>query len=159
MPKDDFFTLHGLIDNLTEYLNLTPEQQFRVTAKIKRLIHHEKADLFNRYSLYSQGIPIFDRNDSENAKVIGHEPPQDPWLHGIMTNKAKQHAVWAKFLDEEIVTWNVGTHKFVQKLGSCDDCASTLDTKVGYVRLSEGEKKQAYCNPCADRRGLLEKRS
>jgi len=35
--------MHELIAELTKMLNLTPEQQFRVSAMIKREIHSEKA--------------------------------------------------------------------------------------------------------------------
>lgn len=110
--KDDFFTLHQLVDNLTEYLSLTPEQQFRVTAKIKRLIHCEKQDLYHRYSLYAQGRGIYDNTDKENPVLIGREDPKDSFLHEILSNSYKNHKHWASLPDEEIVTWNVGTHKF-----------------------------------------------
>jgi len=41
--------MRSLIAELTEYLNLTPEQQFRVSAMIKRNIHAEKASVFHRH--------------------------------------------------------------------------------------------------------------
>lgn len=112
--KDKFYTLHDLVDNLTEYLELTPEQQFRVTAKIKRLIHKEKQNVYYRYSLYAQGPGMYDRTDPENPIHIGYEAPQDPFLHNILSISAVNHAEWAKKTDEEIVTWDIGTHKFKQ---------------------------------------------
>lgn len=110
--------MHNLIKDLTEYLNLTPEQQFRVSAKIKRYIHEEKASVFHRYYLYSQGPPIFDRTDPENPKLIDYEPGEDPWLQDIMKEKYKQHEEWSKLSDEEVITWDVGTHKYIPKINS-----------------------------------------
>lgn len=98
--KDNFSNLHELVDNLTEYLNLTPEQQFRVTAKIKRLIHLEKESVFCRYAHYAEGI--FDKE------------PRDPWLFEILSAGRNNHENWASKTDEELVTWDVGTHKFRQ---------------------------------------------
>lgn len=107
--------MHDLIHKLTEYLNLTPEQQFRVSAMIKRHIHSEKASLFHRYEMYSQGSPIFDRTDPENPILTGHEKAQNPWLHKILREKAKQHAAWADYADEDVITWDVGSFKYVRK--------------------------------------------
>lgn len=98
--NDNFTTLHDLVDNLTEYLGLTPEQQFRVTAKIKRLIHLQKQDVFMRYAFYAEG-------------VFG-DTPKDPWLHEILSTAADRHHHWASKTDEEIVTWDIGTHTFKQ---------------------------------------------
>lgn len=113
-------TLHGLIEELTEELKLTPEQQFRLTAKIKRLIHHEKANVFHRYFLYSRGRPIFDKpydpkNPGQETKIVGYEPAADEWLNGLLEGKYKQHAELATLPDEEIVTWNVGSHRWKPK--------------------------------------------
>lgn len=111
-------TLHNLITELTEILNLTPEQQFRVTAKIKRLIHHEKASLYHRHFLYSRGMPIMERPydpldpDRDRGRIVGYEPPLDEYLSEILESKAKHHAELAKLSDEEIVTWDIGTHKY-----------------------------------------------
>lgn len=106
--------LEDLIDKLTKDLSLTPEQQFRVTADIKRFVHQEKADLFSRYISYAQGIPIFDRTDPMSPMIIGYESPRDPWLHRLLLDSYDNHQHWASKTDEEIVTWDVGTHKFKQ---------------------------------------------
>lgn len=114
MPNDVFPTLHDLIANLTEYLNLTPEQQFRVTAKIKRHVHEEKASVFHRYFLYSQGEGIFE-GEYPNSVLVDREPAKDEFLNKIMESKYKQHAEMAReYTDEELVTWDVGTHTFKQ---------------------------------------------
>lgn len=104
--------MHDLIKDLTEYLNLTPEQQFRVSAKIKRHIHEEKSSVFFRYSLYAQGPTIFDNTDKDNPIAIGNEPAKDPWLHKILVEKAEQHKEWSKYPDEKVITWNVGSFKY-----------------------------------------------
>lgn len=105
--------LHSLINDLTEELNLTAKQQFKLTAKIKRLIHHEKADVYHRYAMYAQGAPIFDTvTDPENPILIGYELPKDQYIHKILFESYKNHEHWAKLSDEEIVTWDVGSHKF-----------------------------------------------
>lgn len=106
--------MHDLIKDLTEYLNLTPEQQFRVSAKIKRYVHDEKASVFSRYSMYGQGDPIFDRTDPANPKIIGREQPKNKWLYDIMVAKALQHRSMSKLPDEQVITWDVGSFKYKQ---------------------------------------------
>jgi hypothetical protein len=106
-------TLHELVDELERELKLTPEQKFRVTAKIKRLIHYEKASSYHRYFLYSQGAPIFE-GEGDNRKLVGREPAADEWLSGILSDAYENHQHWANKSDEEIVTWDVGSHKFKQ---------------------------------------------
>lgn len=137
--KDDFYTLHQLVDNLTEYLNLTSEQQFRVTAKIKRLIHHEKHDVYSRYSMYAEGYPP--------------GSPQDPWLHRILTQAADNHKHWASKTDEEIVTWSVGTHIFTQKMPDCTECGNNLASK-GYMCVPNKDSYKYYCQECSLKLGI-----
>jgi hypothetical protein len=136
--------MHELIEKLTEMLNLTPEQQFRVSAMIKRNIHDEKASVFHRYSMYMQGPPIFDRTDPENPKVIGHEPSLNPWLHSIMVDKAEQHAEWAKMPDEEVITWSVGSFKYVQKRDPCSVCGVDLTGKP-YAATYDKTGHKTFC--------------
>lgn len=153
MPKDDFFTLHGLVDNLTDYLDLTPEQQFRVTARIKRLIHYEKHSVYQRYAEYSKGFPAY---DLEGNRKEDHEP-RDPWIHRILSEARDNHSYWSEKPDEEIVTWDVGTHKFRQELGNCDDCSKVLATDTGYYRSRDKDGKRSnFCLSCANTRGLLD---
>ena len=102
--------MHDLIAKLTEMLNLTPEQQFKVAAMIKRNIHSEKHSVYHRYFLYSQGIGIFDKTDPENPILIGKGPAKDAWLNSILEERYKAHAKLALLPDEELVTWNVGSH-------------------------------------------------
>ena len=136
--------MHDLIAKLTEYLSLTPEQQFRVSAMIKRHIHEEKASVFHRYSLYSQGPGIYDRTDPENPKLIGREPAPDPWLNNILKEKAEQHSEWARKPDEEVITWNIGTHKFVQKIEPCSVCKTELTGKP-YARVVANGQNNTFC--------------
>lgn len=153
MSNDDCFTLHGLVDNLTNYLKLTPEQQFRVTAKIKRLIHHEKHSVYQRYAEYSKGTPQFDLE----GNLKGHNKPDDPFIHKILSEARENHASWSEKTDEEIVTWDVGTHKFRQELGNCDDCSKVLATDTGYYRSRDKDGKRSnFCLACANTRGLLD---
>lgn len=107
--------MHDLIEELTKYLDLTPEQQFRVSAKIKRHIHSEKASVFHRYFLYSQGEGIYDRTDPENPVLVGRKVAKDPWLNEILKQKYEQHTKLAQLPDEEVITWSVGTHEYKQK--------------------------------------------
>lgn len=140
-------TLHSLVDHLTESLNLTPEQQFRITAQIKRLIHCEKASVFHRYYLYSRGIPLFE-GAGESAKLVGYEEPKDPWIHGLLKEKYKQHQEMAENLtDEELVTWDVGNHKFVQEKPPCVFCAQKITG--GYMSTYKEGKSSYSCEPCA----------
>ena len=136
--------MRDLIDKLTEYLNLTPEQQFRVSAMIKRNIHSEKASVFHRYFSYSQGAPIFDRTDPENPVLIGHEEPKHPWLTNILEAKYKQHSEWAKMPDEEVITWSVGSFKYVQKVAPCSVCGVELTGKPYSSTYSKGVH-QTFC--------------
>lgn len=140
--------MHQLIADLTTYLNLTPEQQFRVSAMIKRNIHDEKASVFSRYAMYMQGPPIFDRTDPENPKVIGHEPAKDTWIHGIMKDKAAQHREWAKKPDEEVITWSVGSFKYVQKIDPCSVCGKDLTNRPageGYSSIRDKNGYRTFC--------------
>lgn len=137
-------TLHELIADLTESLNLTPEQQFRVSAKIKRYVHDEKASVFRRYAMYGRGAPIVDRADPENPKIIGHEEPKNKWLHDIMKAKAEQHRELAQLPDEEVITWSVGTHKYVQKADPCSTCGVELTGKPRTTVYDKGNKS-TFC--------------
>lgn len=106
--------IHDLIKDLTEELDLSPEQQFRVTAKIKRLIHHEKASVYMRYAHYAEGCPIKVHTDPVTNEVVSidREDPADPWLYEILNQSALNHEHWLSLPDEEIVTWDIGTHKY-----------------------------------------------
>jgi hypothetical protein len=143
----EFFTLHQLIDVLTEDLNLTPEQQFRVTAKIKRLIHIEKRDTYSRYAEYADGRRIF-----EEGNVVGRDKPKDTFLHRILSEARDNHDYWKSLPDEQIVTWDVGSHKFKQNLPPCKDCNVEVTTHTGW--LAKGSVY--YCTPCAKKNGLWE---
>ena len=105
-------TIQELVDELTKDLNLTTEQQFRVTAKVKRMVHHEKAFLMMRLAHYAEGTPIFDHTDPDNAIVVGREEPKDAWLYDLLLEKEASHQHWACLPDEELVTWDVGSHKY-----------------------------------------------
>lgn len=134
-------TLHLLIDDLTKELNLTPEQQFRLTAKIKRLIHHEKADVYQRIALYSEG---------PGGEVL------DQFIHETAQGKADSHLLWAEKSDEEIVTWDVGSHQFNQEKPPCQDCGKNLTPRgTAYLHtFSFPDGHAFYCQPCADKRGI-----
>lgn len=97
LSKDELgiYTIHDLVKNLTEELHLTPEQQFRVTAKIKRYVHSEKAGVYSRLKWY------FDELSPHNKEFLD--------------TKVKTHRDLEKAPDEEVVTWSVGTHKYSQK--------------------------------------------
>jgi len=139
--------MHQLIADLTKMLNLTPEQQFRVSAMIKRNIHEEKANVFHRYSMYLQGPPIFDHTDPENPKVIGHEPSGEPHVQGIMEAKYKQHTEMAKLPDEEVITWSVGSFKYVQHCDPCSVCGVALmGTNLGRTTTYIKGKSTTYCS-------------
>lgn len=136
--------LHDLIKDLTEYLNLTPEQQFRVSAKIKRYVHQEKASVFSRYAMYGQGHGIYDNSDPENPKLIGREEPKNPWLQNIMEQKAKQHRELSHLPDEEVITWDVGSFKYVQKIEPCSVCGIELTGKP-YARVVANGVNNTFC--------------
>lgn len=116
--KDAGWGMHDLIKDLTEYLNLTPEQQFRVSAKIKRYVHDEKASIFSRYSMYGQGAGIYDNTDKNNPVLIGREEPKNKWLYDIMVTKAEQHREWSKYPDEKVITWDIGSFKYSANKGT-----------------------------------------
>lgn len=137
--------MHKLIADLTEMLNLTPEQQFRVSAMIKRNVHDEKASVFRRYHHYSLGAPIFDRTDPENPVHTGkYESGGNDWLTRILKAKADQHAEWAKMTDEEVITWSIGTHKYVQKVEPCSVCKVELTGKP-YGRVVDKNGNNTFC--------------
>lgn len=156
MPNDRFPTLHDLIANLTEYLSLTPEQQFRVTAKIKRYVHEEKAGVYHRYFLYSQGMGIYE-GEGEERKLVGHEKAKDEFLNNILNEKYRQHKILATACpDESLVTWNIGTHKFRQEKPSCTGCSKTVGDD-GYVSMHSNGNRITLCKPCAMKSGDWER--
>lgn len=137
--------MHDLIAKLTEYLALTPEQQFRVSAMIKREIHSEKASVFRRYHHYSLGPAIFDRTDPENPVHTGkYESGGNDWLTNILESKAEQHREWAQKPDEEVITWNVGSFKYVQKVEPCSVCKVELTGKP-YGRVVDKNGNNTFC--------------
>lgn len=106
-------TLRELVDELTVSLNLTPEQQFRVTAKIKRLIHSEKFSVYMRYAEYANGRRVFVNNTDPNNPEVSHRlPAKDSFLLDALEEKRDTHLKWVQMTDEEIVTWDIGTHKY-----------------------------------------------
>lgn len=130
--------MHDLIKELTEYLGLTPEQQFRVTAKIKRHIHSEKASVFHRYFLYSQGDGIYDYTNPEEPVLVGRKVAKDAWLNEVLKEKFEQHQELSHLPDEELVTWSVGTHNYQQKVAPCSVCGVDLTGKPRASRYSKG---------------------
>lgn len=142
--------MRDLMHVLVAILDLTPEQEFRVSAIIKRHVHSEKASVFSRYAMYGQGAPIFDRTDPENPKVIGHEEPKNKWLYDIMKAKAEQHAEMAQLPDEEVITWSVGSFKYEQKKDPCSVCGCNLmGTGKGYMTRYEKGVSTTWCQDCA----------
>lgn len=140
MPKDEiekFFTLHQLVDNLTEYLDLTDEEKFRVTAKIKRLMHSDKANFAHRMWLYSGGP------DKEEG---------DSFISDTLKMKAESHTALALLTDEQLVTWDVGTHKFRQPRPPCTECSKVLEG-VDYLSIYKEGKAIHNCRPCAEANG------
>jgi hypothetical protein len=99
--SDVFNNIHDLIRDLDALLKLTDEQKFLVTAKIKRYVHGEKANVYHRV----QGW----------ATSFGHEKGKNEFLEKTLELKVKTHEDLVSAPDEEIVTWDVGTHKWKSK--------------------------------------------
>jgi len=154
-PVDYFPNLHALMENLTEYLGLTPEQKFRVAAKIKRHVHSEKHNLTYRLHEYCRGPGIYD----EGGNRIGEEPPVDKFISYTLYAKTKTHAEWAKKPDEEILTFDMGSHVYDQPRPPCADCKVDLTSREsvkklgGLLTLHEDGVKLSYCKPCAEKNG------
>lgn len=153
---DYFPTLHALMENLTEYLGLTPEQKFRVAAKIKRHVHAEKHNLTFRLHEYCRGPGIYD----EGGNKIGEFEPQDKFISDTLYSKMKTHAEWARKPDEEVLTFDMGSHVYDQPRPPCQDCGVDLTSRESVKKLgglltlySKEGVKQAYCKPCADKNG------
>ena len=118
-------TIHNLINKLTNDLNLTPEQQFKLTADIKRYTHYQKESVYYRYSMYAQNRldkfffltwkRFINRCKSTWKYFKTGSTDHEQWIHEILSSAAKNHEHWANLPDEEIVTWDVGSHKYVQK--------------------------------------------
>jgi hypothetical protein len=80
-------TVWGVVNQILELDKNSPDFKFQVTAKIKRLVHHEKASLLSRLSHYCKDSPEF------GIRVINE--------------KLETHKEWALKPDTEIVTWKV----------------------------------------------------
>lgn len=135
-----FPTLHDLVDNLTEYLDLTDEEKFRVTAKIKRYTHDDKANFAHRMWLYSDG-PEKEEGDS--------------FISDTLKMKFESHTALSLLPDEQLVTWDVGTHKFRQPKPPCTECHRVLEG-VDYLSLYKEGKTIHNCRPCAEANGNWE---
>lgn len=103
-------TIHNLIEELTKDLNLTPEQQFLVTAKVKRLIHHEKASVYSRYHNYA---------NVWGKQTVESKARHLDWLKSILGESYKNHVEWAKKPDKEMVTWDVGSFVYPKPKPQC----------------------------------------
>lgn len=110
-------TLHTLIDEVTKELNLTPEQQFQLTAKIKRYVHNEKLGLCQRLFRYSNFRRIGKgRRQKNKVKLSGLR-----FMQSFLQDKIDTHKQYIAATDEEIVTWDIGSHRYVQKKEMSDE--------------------------------------
>src|ERR1700744_1459572 len=93
----DLYTVHQALQAIKNLgVELTPEQEFRVTAIIKRHVHYEKADLYKKIKHW------VDDYDSDFLKQ-----------NDVLTLKIQTHDQMKKLPDEEIVTWSIGSHVFI----------------------------------------------
>lgn len=110
--------LHQIVDKITSEHNLTPDEEFRVTASIKRLIHSEKYDVYTRCALYAEipGRPGWWARVKLAFKVLflWRRIPKDPFIMNHLREKRDTHRRMLDLPDEEIVTWSVGSHTFKQ---------------------------------------------
>jgi len=93
----DVYTIHDASKIIMELDPKQEDYEFRVQAVIKRLIHEAKA---NTYSKVKFWIEEFSKEfNLENLEI-----------------KIEQHRDMRKnFSDEELITWNVGNHRYNQK--------------------------------------------
>lgn len=92
--KGDCYNIHDASRLIMKLDRINPDYEFRLQAIIKRLIHHEKYSVYMRLSHYSS-------HGTQNLKEVALDP------------KIKTHATLAQASDEEIITWNIATHKYV----------------------------------------------
>lgn len=105
--------LRELMEDLTQYLNLTPEQQFRVTAKIKRHVHGEKYMFAYRTLLNNDVMPVMKK--SRIKKKWKNHRLRLGWMIEELQNRVKNHQMWSTLPDESVVTWSVGTFTYPPK--------------------------------------------
>jgi len=111
-------TLHDLVEDLTEELNLTPEQQFRISAKIKRYVHEEKASVYYRYYLHS--LPFGCKGEELTyIDVSKFSAEQHKRVSMALYESYENHQKWASLPDEEVVTWDVGSFKYPRSQPKC----------------------------------------
>ena len=91
--------LSQLVNNLSKEIKLSPEQKFRLTAHIKRYMHEEKAKIYERWGHYLKTNGPCGR-------------PSDPWLLKVFKQNQEQNEEMLSCTDEQIVTWDVGNHRF-----------------------------------------------
>jgi hypothetical protein len=106
------YTNHDLIADLTKELNLTPEQQFLVAARVKRHVHSEKFSIYCRIFHYSS----LGKFRSSKSRRIKNKAKLEAarWIGEFAEIKMKTHFDMAKMADKEIVTWSVGSHVYEQ---------------------------------------------
>lgn len=106
-------TLHDLMADLEQSLSLTPEQKFRVAAKIKRYVHGEKYSLLMRMSHYAE------YKWAKRIRKFRHRKKAMDnslrFLTETIIDKMNSHHDWASLPDEQVITFTMGSFTYPPK--------------------------------------------
>ena len=91
--REDFYTIHNVSKAIVGLDKTAEDYEFRVQALIKRLIHHEKASVYGRVVVYGKDDP-------------------DHTINIFAKTQLETHTKMAMLPDEEIISWDIGPHKF-----------------------------------------------
>jgi hypothetical protein len=102
----NYDSVWGVMTEIKKILPMTPEQEFRVHAMIKRHGHCDKHSMYQKMKWWlNMG---FERGRAEiPAHVV--------WVNDILDGKIKTHKEMSADPDEEICTYDVGSHIYKPK--------------------------------------------
>jgi len=146
-------TVHSASREIEKLDKASPDYLFRVQAIIKRLVHCEKQSVYQLYSWYAKDISVghkmswksyFKRLWSAMKTRVYQENSHNKWIRERLTEADQNHREWMMKPDEEIITWSVATHKYVQKIEPCSVCGEELTGKP-YSRLVANGTNKTFC--------------
>jgi len=88
-------TVQGVAKEIIKMDSNAEDYEFRLQAMLKRLIHHQKHSVYSRLRHHVKDAP-------------------EGIMYDIIDIQVETHANMSELPDEEIITWDVGPHKYKQ---------------------------------------------